>query len=31
MIGTALSSAAAVIGTGITASYVGEWTRGVGD
>ena len=30
-IGTALSSAAAVIGAGITSSYIGEMTRGVGD
>ena len=30
-VGTALSAGAAVIGAGITSSYVGEWTRGVGD
>ena len=30
-IGTALSSTAAVIGAGITSSYIGEMTRGVGD
>lgn len=30
-VGTALSSTAAVLGAGITASYVGEMTRGVGD
>lgn len=30
-VGTALSAGAAVIGAGITSSYIGEWTRGVGD
>ena len=30
-VGSALSAGAAVIGAGITSSYVGEWTRGVGD